>query len=99
MREDRNFKASDVSGPSVWIFILCFCVGVHSFAPSETQNRRQNCYSACEAGFYAFHIIPTITVLTEGFCLKRELSFRLHREAVCRQFSMHKTKSVTSYFE
>jgi hypothetical protein len=23
MREDRNFKASDVSGPSIWIFILC----------------------------------------------------------------------------
>ena len=22
MREDRNFKASDVSGPSIWIFIL-----------------------------------------------------------------------------
>jgi hypothetical protein len=22
MRENRNFKASDVSGPSVWIFIL-----------------------------------------------------------------------------
>ena len=24
MREDRNFKASDVSGPSIWIFILWF---------------------------------------------------------------------------
>jgi hypothetical protein len=23
MREDRNFKASDVGGPSIWIFILC----------------------------------------------------------------------------
>ena len=23
MRDDRNFKASDLSGPSVWIFILC----------------------------------------------------------------------------
>jgi hypothetical protein len=23
MREDRNFKASDVSGPSIWILILC----------------------------------------------------------------------------
>jgi hypothetical protein len=23
MREDRNFRASDVSGPSIWIFILC----------------------------------------------------------------------------
>ena len=23
MREDRNFKASNVSGPSIWIFILC----------------------------------------------------------------------------
>jgi hypothetical protein len=22
MSEDRNFKASDVSGPSIWIFIL-----------------------------------------------------------------------------
>jgi hypothetical protein len=24
MREDRNFKASDASGPSIWIFILWF---------------------------------------------------------------------------
>ena len=24
MREDRNFKASDVSCPSIWIFILWF---------------------------------------------------------------------------
>jgi hypothetical protein len=23
MREDKNFKVSDVSGPSVWIFTLC----------------------------------------------------------------------------
>jgi hypothetical protein len=31
----------------------------------------------CERGF---NRIPTITVLTEGSCLKRELSFRFHIE-------------------
>jgi hypothetical protein len=43
MREDRNFKASDVSGPSIWIFILWFRpYGPHQCSADEQDE--SNCY-------------------------------------------------------
>jgi hypothetical protein len=34
MREDRNFKASDVSGPSIWILIILW----FALRPSQIQH-------------------------------------------------------------
>ena len=39
MREDRNFKASDVSCPSVWIFILYYEVKLGVFAEDDRLSR------------------------------------------------------------